>query len=485
MRLWICILPLTVGCASGRSTDAFNDSAPGGADLDFESNQLRIDVYPGQDAPTLSPQSWIAGSDTDWTNIGIDIKSSVSVTGRVVGYEANPLHAEVPGADRQPVDATISLIRVGTITGASAVTDEDGEFELSVPPARGYQLSIVPAEGSVLPFHVSTHTTIMDPIDLETIDLGYGVPVYGFITDHTGAAVEGALVSLEHAASGIRGPSTTTDETGHYLLRAHPDDYILEIRGKVGHALPKLRLPAPVAATTGLAFDVDIGNLETVTIAGQVFGPDGIRALGDVRVRLSSEQLASSEGALEIDTETDGDGLFSRSVLPGNWLAEFIPEYDSPIGARQMTFSVERTRVDLGSLPLPSRVPFSSAVLDPDGIPVEGAAVNAQETAFDRYIFSTSSDTEGLFSLDLPPHPVNLRVSPPSAELAVTKVLIDPVNDRGTVYLSRGEPVRGQVTTNGQPVRFSLIEVRNLHGTLHATALTDNQGRFEVRIEDI
>ena len=482
--LFFAIAGLT-SCAAADNASLNSDISPGGADLDLASNQLRIDVYPGQDTPALEAQSFIANPSTDWADIAIEIKASVSVSGRVVGYAASPMNAEVPGAERMPVSARVSAVRLGTITGASVLTDSDGEFSLIVPPARGYQLSIVPIDDAALPFTVSTNTNISSALDLETIDLGYGMPVYGFVRTDDDLAIIGARVSLEHAASGLMGPSALTDSTGHYLLRAHPDDYILEVRGQIGRALPRIRLAAQVEASVGLRLDVNLGRLETSSIIGQVFDAAGGHAIRDVNVRLTAEQLAHSDGGLQIETETDGDGLFSRSILPGTWLAEFIPEFDSPLGAKQMTFTVGEERIDLGPLTLPDRIPFSSAVIDPDGLPVAGAAINAREIGFNGYIFSTTSDTDGRFDLDLPPHPVTLMVSPPTDDLAARRVIVDPANESGIVHLSYGEPVQGRLTSDGAAVRFALIEIRDMDDTLFATALTDNQGRFSVRVEGL
>jgi hypothetical protein len=140
--------------------------------------------------------------------------------------------------------------------------------------------------------------------------------------------------------------------------------------------------------------------------------------------------------------------------------------------------------VDLAAIHLPDRVQFSSSVLDTDGEPVPRAAVNAQETGFDGYVFSTSTDADGRFDLDLPPQSIALLVSPPNADLAMARVLVDPATDQGTVYLSTGELISGRVTRLGEAVRFALIEVRTLKGTLLATAFTDESGAFETRIAE-
>jgi hypothetical protein len=170
--------------------------APGGAELDVETNQLRVDIIPGETTPWLDRQSWIASADTEWGALEIDVLPSVRISGRVLGYTATPYGAEVPGTDGTPVLATVSLVREGTISGSAVLTDDDGAFTLSVPPARGYTMSIVPHDGQNLPFESMVNTDFETSVDLGDIDLGYGEPVYGKITRDSGAPVAGINVHL-------------------------------------------------------------------------------------------------------------------------------------------------------------------------------------------------------------------------------------------------------------------------------------------------
>jgi len=476
---------LAAACSNASEDTVTSTADAGGAELDVTLNQLRVDIYPGQTTPQIDAQSWIAESDTDWSNLEVDVLPSVSVSGTVLGYLASPMNADVPGAALSPISAQISVVRVGTITGVSAQTDINGDFSLKVPPGRGYRLSIVPDGAQAVPFQVAESTSILEDVDLGTIDLGYGLPVYGQIYDATGASVSGASVHLVDEASGIAGAPVETDAQGHYLLRAEPGDYTLEVTGRAGQAFPRISQAATLLNEDGLELDVDLGDLTTASVSGQVFRSETSSTVRDVKVRLRSEQLAHSDGFLSIETETDGDGLFSRTLLPGNWVAELIPEFDSPLSAMEVTFSIgtEDTSVSLGSLRLSDRIAFSSSVFGPSGEPIGGAAVNARQVGFDNYIYSSTTDDDGAFDLDLPTQPVTMMVSPPTSSLAVSHVYIEPESDRGSVYLSKGEPVSGVVLSNGQPVDFALVEIRSSVGELLATTLTDRSGNFNVRIE--
>jgi len=474
-------------CSSLEKAELAGSGSPGGADFDPNSNQMRLDIHPQDQNIDLLSQSWIADGDADWGDLTIEVNPSVSVSGQVLGYTVQPLNAEVPGGDRNPVTANITVQRPGTISSSAVTTDTDGTFSLEVPPARGYTISISPDDTHLLPFQVVQGVDITDNLDLEEIDLGYGLPVYGRITNDEGTPIHNALVNLKHVESGIDGASVVTDSRGHYLIRALPDDYLLCVKGSPGVALPFLEVPATVNVDQALELDVNLGNTETVSVQGQLTNSEGTQTIRDVKVRLSSDLLDGTDGRLVIETETDRDGLFSRNILPGSWIGEFISAYDDIWGSLELTFRVSLggPPEDLEAIPLPDNVTFSSTVLDPNGNPIEGAAVNAHEMGFDSYIYSTTTNSLGRFSLELPPHPVALAVAPPTADLAVTRKIVNPTEGMSEFILSTGDLVAGKVISEGTGLEFALVEVRDMTGQLYATTITGPEGDFAVRIEGL
>lgn len=474
------------GCASqSEALHSAMEKAPGGAELDVSSNQLRVDIIPGESTPWLDKQSWIADADTDWGNLEIDILASIRVSGRVTGYSPTPFGAEVPGSGQTPVEATVALVREGTISGASVATDEDGNFALYVPPARGYTMSIVPHDGQHLPFMVTTNADFETVTDLGELDLGYGEPVHGAILDASGTPISGARVHLQDLVTGTEGASVLSNAEGRYVLRASPGDYAVVAQGQSGRAIPRIAQDIEVRDDTSVRVDFDMGDLSVTPVYGQVIDEASGQAIRDVGIRFSSDSLDSIDGTLEIETETDGDGIFNRSLLPGTWVAQFIPEYDSTLAPSEIVFDVTEngSGIDLEQIELPPRIEFRSVAIDDLDQPVAGAAVNARELGFDGYIHSTTTDMTGRFELLLPPSPVSLMVAPPGEDLAVTNVFVDPAGEAGSVLVSRGQRVEGQISSVGAGVGFALVEIRDISGLLYATALTDPNGQFQLRME--
>jgi hypothetical protein len=478
-------LLLVIGCSDHELATNDENMVPGGAEFELDTNQLRIDIFPGELSPFLDPQSWITSPNEAWVDLEVDILPSVNVYGTVVGYQATPYGAEVPGAANTPVAATVIANRPNTVDGASTTTALDGTFSLRLPPSHGYQLSVIPDTGGTLPLFIETNTVISTDINLGVVDLGYGEPIYGQVFDDEGTAISACGVYLRDTATGISGHSVYTNQNGHFMLRANPGSYDLVASGRIGRALPKLATAVEVIEDGTDEVFIDMGPIEPITVMGQVFGALGRTAQRDIRVRFTSSRLSGSEGSLEIETETDGDGLFSRTLLPGNWSAEFIPPYDSELAPLEMTFSLQEgeTLMDLDVVSLPERVPFNSTARTQQGKPIQGVAINARERGFDQYIHSTTSNENGNFTLDVPPAPLDFMLIPPTPSLAVTRVFVNPTTDSGSISLVQGELVEGRITSEGFDVSYALIEIRDPSGELYATVLTGPDGSFSVRID--
>ena len=476
-------LALLLACSQKDADPGSTDASLGGADVSPVGDQLRVDVYPSETGSVLMKQTWIAEISDGLESVEVALAPSITVTGQVVGYAVNPLHSEVPGEGRVPVAATVRVERAGTITGGATRTDGEGNFEMQVPAAKGYTVSITPDDGIRLPFYVSDKEDLDGDLDLGTVDLGYGRPVYGHIRANDGEGVEGAVVRLREAATGVAGPATETDSTGHYLLRAAAGDYTLEVSGQPGSVLPSLSLNAKVT-DSGLALDVDVGDLLPALVSGRLMAEPDEAALRDIRVRLESRSLRTAAGELMIETETDGDGLFGRQILAGEWRASFIPPYDSIYGSVAEDFAVSPGLgfVDLGSTSLPERVEFEGFITDPTGEPVDNVAINVQEVDFDRYIFSTTTDEDGGFSVELPPGAMTLTASPSDGRLAVTQWSIDAAESGQVFALDAGDEMSGIIVGPSGRIPFALIEVRTVGGTLLATTLSDDNGQFLVSI---
>ena len=480
------LLVLALGC-SEQSKLLMADAATdfGGAELDGSVAQLRVDVIPSSQHPDIPAQSWIIPESADLQSLNVQVSRSIEVSGTGVGYEATPYGAEVPGIDNVPMDAQVTLVRPGTINGATVATDELGRFSVLVPPSTGYRLSIVPRGAPTVPFSVEEGLRLAEDTDLDTIDLGYGEPIFGEISFSDGAPVEGMEVQALHAPSGVAGAAAVTDEQGHYMIRVPPGDLQVVAAGSPGSYLPTLTETVEVTEEGGSQVDFDLGDISPIQVSGSVVGQGDGHRQKDIKVRFVSSGLAETEGDLEVETETDGDGLFSRSILPGEWLVEFVPPFDSdqsPV-AQAFTLNDQVLPDHLAKVELPDRVRFNRTVVNAAGARLPGAVVNAQEIGFDGYIYSTTADSRGRIDLHLPAVDMQLTLIPATSSLAVTQVRLNPASHTGFLTVTAGQAVTGVVRSDGDPVGFALVEVREEGGTLLASTISGPDGEFSVQIE--
>ncbi len=484
---YLFLLALLSGCAGeALYSKAGADSAPGGAEFDDSGNQLRIDVIPSSVTPELTAQSWITPLDADLLELNIRVTPSITVTGTVLGYEATPYGAEVPGSESVPIDAQVTLIRPGTINGSSIATNASGQFTLSVPPSGGYRLSIVPRDAPSIPFFVESGLSLTEDTDFGDIDLGHGEPIYGKVLYHDGDPVTGAQVRAVDPLSGVAGPSTLTDAQGHYMIRAEPGTLEVKAGGNPGTYLPTLVHSVDVAEEAGIHLSFDMGDISPVQVAGTVIGASSGAREKDIKVRFRSASLDEVDGTLEVETETDGDGLFSRSILPGAWIVEFIPPFDSDRSPVVFSFDVDAnqgTPVNLDDIELPERVRIQREIVDPWGSPLPGAVVNAREVGFDGYIYSATADIDGRIDMELPATDMELTLVPPTTGLAVSRIQLNPATDSDTLQVVEGQSISGVVWSEGASVPFALVEVRDTDGTLLASSVTGPDGNFTVQIE--
>ena len=463
-------------------------------DLDGASDEaftLRVDVYPSDAGPTLLPQSWLITGEQDWIGLDVALEAPIAVTGAVTGYAATPYATiTVPGAEG-PISARVSAERTGTISADATSTDEDGGFLLALTPGDGYVFAVIPAESARLPFLVATDQSFTGDLAFDDVDLalGYGAPVYGRVMDASGDGVPGALVSLIEPDTGVQGPVTTTGSDGYYMLRSLEGAWSLRVAGEAGSYLPTIDTYLVVEDDTGVLLDVEIGDTSPVTVRGKVLDEDG-DPVSDVSVRFISSLLSYADGEAVVETNPDKNGIFIVELLPGQWGAEFIPDYDTELSPVAVDFDVDDDGDTLpAEVELPGRAPFIADVSYPDGSVATGVTVSAREIGFEHRSYSGTTDSTGMLSIAVPQVPLHVTLAPPDDGAAITTIDVDPATeDRDNwseLSLTAGVPVSGVVQLDGDPVPYAVVELRNGEtGELLGTTISDDTGAFSVRVRE-
>lgn len=463
-----------------------DDTAESGEDWDDEAlTSLRLDIYPSASGVPVEPQTVFLSLDA-LDGGEIDLRPPVSVRGVVTGYAATPPSAiEVPGDDTAVV-AEVRLEQQNGIADAGTTSDAGGNFRLNITPADGYVFSVVPLEPANLPFLVVNGLDIDQDLRLSSdlLDLGYGLPVYGTVT-RSGSTPVSADVTLIDAETGVRGPSVETDASGYYQLRALPGTYELEVMGESGRGAPTVQLDLEVGDETGVSADVDLGDYTPISFDGEVVNSAG-DGLSGVTARFTSVSLQDDSWKLNRETTTDQEGFVFTRLLPGLWHVEIIPDYTTTLSPVSLDIEVGTTDMVMDEpIILPELSLLTSRVLDPDGHPMSDVVVAATEKGFDGRTWTGISDAAGVISMSVPGVPLQIALTPPTDDAAVTLLTLKTPEDMPeSVQLPLGQQIAGQLVVDSEGVPYAVIELRHPDsGALLGTALSNSDGEFSLRLQ--
>jgi len=163
---------------------------------------------------------------------------------------------------------------------------------------------------------------------------------------------------------------------------------------------------------------------------------------------------------------------------------EVIPPADDDSGAGPLRLELDLRSggASLGELVLPSLRRIEAQVIDVDGKGAAAAVVTFTERGFDGRSYSATTDAEGRFSVDVPDVPLDLNLLPAAPTAALTRYVVDSIDALPRLQLEGGQLVSGELSADGAPLPFALVEIRDLNGALLARGIADNEGRFEVLV---
>jgi hypothetical protein len=504
---------LLTGCTNDLSlTGTSNaDSTDSATSEDLFREIIRLDIHPisapsANEEPLLPQSFWLAPNES-WSNLRLTMQPTVTVTGTITGFSANPqgIEPSVPGEDDLPVAAQIELYQPDTIAAAEVSTDDDGFFSLQVPAGTDYRLVVRPSDASHLPLYIFDGLELSgDVVDLnalleteydEALILDYADPVYGRLLQEVEGGeigLSGAQIRLIDAVTGEPTSAVQTDPRGYYSMRAVPGKYILEVLGSGPETIPTERLQLSFEdGIGGGQFDINLGNLRQVFIGGSVRSAAGA-ILSDATVRLTSTSLSTAEGNLVVEDQTNNNGDFLVRALPGEWTVEVIPFNESQSSSSPTEFALTVGDDDL-TIPvdLPQKISFSRQVLNVSGQPASNAVITFIQQGFNGTTINTQTDAGGVFSADLPDVPMTAFLTPTNdPDSAITRQsLLSPLLDPSLEWsLANGAAIDGIVRIDGATGESAvfLLDVYNANEELYGSLMTtpnESGSSFMLRVD--
>lgn len=490
-----CLLLLSTlpifACAEKSYSTSDMASVESDANNELSSSQrsFRIDVYPSDAFNDILPQSFPLDGITDYSGLEIDLQPTVSLSGNLQGYAVHPTSNDivVPG-ENSNVEGRIELFQFNSISSAVGYSDSLGNYEISVP-AGEYDMMLTPLNPENLPFeHIEDFQLYSN--EIVDVDFGSGRPIFGQIMAGS-TALTGATIQVLELYSDTPSPKFYLEADGEYRIRVplDQDEFRLLIESQ-SNDIPIPTIETTIQTTSEeefIEFNLDIGELAPVTVRGNLKHPQGDAYSERALIRITAVELFDNEGTLVIETNNDSNGGFRADLLPGRWVAHFIPPFgeDNRVSPTEIEIIVEgNSDIQLGNITLQESVNVSGVVYDPQGQPTSGVLISCKEVDFDEHVYSTYTDADGRFDFLLPPYPCNATLTPIHSKAAIQNFLLSSPSTEQfyELRLISGTEISGTLLFESKSIPFALIEIRDDENELLATTLSDNEGNFELRL---
>lgn len=322
------------------------------------------------------------------------------------------------------------------------------------------------------------------------------VVIEGRITDPSGAGIPDADLDFFESQSGYKvdpsapgweSQSDKTDVFGYYSLVVVPEVYDVRFEP------PEDRIDlAPVIERTlilGTDMELDVTLPAGSRLTGRAVDGSGAPV---ALVDLDFHDPRGGGRLASVRDDSDGDGLFGTTILPGVWDVYFNPPLGSPTGPLRVD-GVDLRGDAVLDVTLPRGHTVTGTVVRIDGPPIVQADLDFDDPDGNRRI-PTADDataTNGTFTVNVSEGRRNIFIVPPRglpyAPTALYDVDIDGDLDLGTIALEHGVVLQGTVKdANGAPVEGADVDLLlpggcdRYPGTAGGTAA---DGTFTLRME--
>jgi hypothetical protein len=320
------------------------------------------------------------------------VEREILLSGRVTrsGGPAGGLRLEAVSA--QPGGAIIRMGAPADATGLqrlSAVTREDGSFEMTLGAPGRYSIGATVVEGSL---RLASRGIDVPDADTYAVELAYdGVRVTGSVVDGaTNVAVPNAMVQARSREAGT-GSYAQTGLDGCFQMELEPAEYSFTAIHRSGGYRPAET--TAVVGTSGLS-DVRLAMPKGLTISGIVRQPNGQPAYG---VSVQAIPAADDRFAGDGNATSRADGAFEIGGLLEGVYTVIAQRIDGAFAQQQGVRTGERVSLALragGRLAVIVRektgapVPNASAIVSQvDGTPAGGMSPSETTDAQGRAEF--------------------------------------------------------------------------------------------------
>lgn len=374
---------------------------------------------------------------------------------------------------------------------ASAMTNEEGRFEVALLDGTGYLDLTPPADSGLGKIR---HTLGVAEDDDLTLALPDPATVSGVIEDRTGDALSFVSACLYPVPSG---PATcsTSDADGQYSLVVPPGTYEVALsRGSSANGIAPRQSFSWRDRQDITITDDETRNLvlQAQIITGMVVDQTDAPVSGATLVGYSSSSSSEQNGWGHHRATTDDDGLFALYLFDGNGWLDVVPPSGAELVPFRRTLGVAGDTDDL-DISWPAAITMSGTTVDRDGLGIFGAYVCLRSVAT-GFRSCTNSGDRGAYSLSVVPDNYRVELSGSSStgivpnesffqrentafsmsDNVVRDLTIDGAWTSGRVVDADGNAVEGVLLRN-----YSSRSTSETYQYSRARTSTGSTGRFE------
>lgn len=418
-------------------------------------------------------------------------------------FEGARIDVRCPGVERPMPFSFGGGAAEMRVASFSMWTSSDGAARLAGLPAGPLEIDVLAA--GFLSQRREAVLSLDEELD-EAFELDQGITVAGRVVDEQGRPVPGArvmhmsilgtqflgmdvssVVGLDLMSLGMGERSIACDDSGRFVIGGFASEEAAVLLATAPGFEPVRTPELPAGAT-----DIEIRLLRSCGVSGVVVAEPAGAPVPEFEVTIQQRMfLVVDRPVAEQAFSGRTDGSFSIESLPREVVTLVVKAPGHPPATKSVDLS--EGAVDAGEIRLLQPAAIEGAVFDPDGNPLEGAAIRVARGGFSDALAmavlfggaeeTVYTDASGAFRLEnLSGRGVRLLGDMEGyAPLRSRVVRLTPGDTTSGVFLefSRGGAIRGQIVDpQGKPLSGWRVQASHAGGRGIATATTDAGGVF-------
>jgi len=292
-------------------------------------------------------------------------------------------------------------------------SDSTGWYNVAVPPGL-FQLRYVPPLGSrYVGAAIDSFTIGSDISRDQALQAGWRISVV--VHDSTGAGIANSDLDFIQESTGIKlyTPNDATDSLGSTIITVPADTYTIRVQPPPGSVYDRLVLNG-VTISADTSIDCLLPEVPRVHVAGRIVNDIGDGLPG---IEINFADTVAGSRIYVADNLTDTLGFYNLFVPIGGFDVKIDPPRGSFYAGTRLGRVIIENDSTWDNIVLSDGIVVSALVLDPAGLPVNGADFDfiLENSGTLIYTPHDNTDAAGMADITVPPGVYTINITPPVA----------------------------------------------------------------------